>query len=76
VALVAYDGTADSEFCWPPLTVSRQPVDAMARVAVATVLDPTDAPDHQQLPTELVLRRSCGCPWPPTPTRQDDHPCP
>ena len=67
IALVAYDGTADSEFCWPPLTVSRQPVDAMARVAVTTVLDPTDAPDHHQLPTELVLRRSCGCPWLPDP---------
>jgi len=65
IALVAYDGTTDSEFCWPPLTVSRQPVDAMARAAVATVLDPDDTPDHQQLATELVLRRSCGCPWPP-----------
>jgi LacI family transcriptional regulator len=64
VALVSYDGTPDSEFGWPPLTVSRQPVEAMARVAVASVLDPTDVPDHQQLPTELVLRRSCGCPWP------------
>ncbi|MGI3784816.1 MAG: LacI family DNA-binding transcriptional regulator [Janthinobacterium lividum] len=67
VALVAYDGTTDSEFCWPPLTVSRQPVEAMARVAVTTVLDPGDAPDHLLLPTELVIRRSCGCPWPPTP---------
>lgn len=64
LALVTYDGTPDSEFCWPPLTASRQPVEAMARVAVATVLDPSGAPDYQQLPTELVLRRSCGCPWP------------
>jgi LacI family transcriptional regulator len=65
VALVSYDGTSEAEFCWPPLTVSRQPVEAMARLAVATVLDLTDPPDHQLLPTELVLRRSCGCPWPP-----------
>jgi LacI family transcriptional regulator len=64
VALVTYDGTSASEFCWPPLTVSRQPVESMAQVAVATVLDPSGAPDYQQLPTELVLRRSCGCPWP------------
>lgn len=62
VALVAYDGTSDSEFGWPPLTVSRQPIDAMARIAVATVLDPAGAPAHQLLPTELVLRQSCGCP--------------
>ena len=27
VALVAYDGTTESEFGWPPLTVSRQPVE-------------------------------------------------
>ena len=67
VALVAYDGTSHSEFGWPPLTVSRQPIEAMARVAVATVLDPTDVPDYQRLPTELVLRRSCGCPWPSEP---------
>lgn len=73
VALVAYDGTSDSEFCWPPLTVSRQPIEAMARIAVAMVLDPTDAPDHRQLPTELVLRRSCGCPWPPAPTHAHAH---
>ncbi|HEY0239305.1 MAG TPA: LacI family DNA-binding transcriptional regulator [Friedmanniella sp.] len=66
VALVAYDGTSESEFGWPPLTVSRQPVDVMARLAVATVLDPAGAPDHRLLPTELVLRRSCGCPWPST----------
>ena len=68
IALVSYDGTSASEFCWPPLTVSRQPVDAMARAAVTTVLDPTNAPDYQLMPTELVLRRSCGCPWPPATT--------
>ena len=63
VALVAYDGTSESEFGWPPLTVSRQPIDAMARAAVATVLA-AGAPDHQLFPTDLVLRQSCGCPWP------------
>ncbi len=61
LALVAYDGTSESEFCWPPLTVSRQPVEMMARAAVATVLDPTTAPDHERFATELVVRRSCGC---------------
>jgi len=61
VALVAYDGTTQSEFTWPPLTVSRQQVEVMARTALQAVLDPADAPAHQQLATELVVRRSCGC---------------
>ncbi|SEQ63602.1 LacI family DNA-binding transcriptional regulator [Microlunatus flavus] len=61
VALVAYDGTSESEFCWPPMTVSRQQVDRMAQTALEAVLDPRNTPAHQQLPTELVVRRSCGC---------------
>ncbi|GAA3562335.1 LacI family DNA-binding transcriptional regulator [Microlunatus spumicola] len=68
VALIAYDGTSQSAFSWPPLTVARQPVEAMARAALQAVLDPVNAPAHQQLPTELVVRRSCGCPSPPSPT--------
>lgn len=62
VPLVAYDGTSQSEFSWPPLTVARQRVEAMARAALDAVLDPANAPDHQLLPTDLVVRRSCGCP--------------
>ena len=61
IALVAYDGTAQSEFGWPPLTVSRQPIEAMARAALATVLGMDPGPPHQEFPTELVVRRSCGC---------------
>jgi LacI family transcriptional regulator len=64
VALVTYDGTSESEFCWPPRTSSRQPVEALARAALTAVLDPDAVPGYQQLPTELVVRRSCGCPSP------------
>lgn len=66
VAMVAYDGTAQSSYCWPPLTVSRQPVEAMAQAAVQTVLDPSASLDHRQFPTEMVVRRSCGCPPAPS----------
>ncbi len=61
IALVAYDGTSQSEFSWPPLTVSRQPIAAMARAALETVLGLAPGPEHQEFPTELVVRRSCGC---------------
>nr|WP_232531380.1 substrate-binding domain-containing protein [Microlunatus antarcticus] len=64
IALVAYDGTTQSEFTWPPLTSSRQQIDLMARTALSAVLDPANAPAHQHLPTELVVRRSCGCSLP------------
>ena len=69
IALVAYDGTSQSEYCWPPLTVSRQPVTVMARAALETVLGLGPRPVHQEFPTELVVRRSCGCAGPPTPSR-------
>ena len=63
IALVSFDCTSESEYCWPALTVARQPVAARARAAVAAVLDPlTEHPDqHQTFQTELVVRRSCGC---------------
>ena len=61
IALVAYDGTAQTEFSWPPMTVSHQQVEVMARAALRSVLDPAGASDHQLLATELVVRRSCGC---------------
>ena len=61
LAIVAYDGTQESEYCWPPLTSARQPVPTMAAAAVETVLDNPDAPSHQTFAIELVIRRSCGC---------------
>lgn len=62
VAVVSFDGTRESEFCWPPLTVARQPLEGLAAAAIGLL----DAPDrargtHVQLTTELVRRSSCGC---------------
>ncbi|WP_114856111.1 LacI family DNA-binding transcriptional regulator [Brachybacterium sp. YJGR34] len=59
VALVSFDGTIESEYCWPGLTVARQPIRAMAEAAVAAVMDAPS--EHQVFRTELVIRRSCGC---------------
>ena len=61
LAVVAFDGTQESEYCWPPLTSARQPVREMAAAAVRTVLDEPTAPTHRIFPVDLVVRRSCGC---------------
>jgi len=39
LAVIGFDGTKESEFCWPPLTVVAQPIQEMARTAVQLVLD-------------------------------------
>lgn len=61
LAVVAFDGTKESEFCWPPLTVVAQPVDEMARTAVRLVLDESRPESYEQFLGELVVRQSCGC---------------
>jgi len=60
VAVVAFDGTAEAEYCWPPLTVVRQPVERMAAEVVRQLVEGTvDRPTVY--PTELIIRKSCGC---------------
>lgn len=60
-AVVAFDGTQEAEYCWPPLTSAGQRVRAMAEAAVRTVLDGPAGAEHQLFPVDLVARRSCGC---------------
>lgn len=62
LAVVSFDGTIETRFCWPPVTTIRQPVRAMAEAAVETLLrsDPQD--DHRTFPMDLIVRASCGCP--------------
>jgi LacI family transcriptional regulator len=61
IAVVSYDGTSESEYCWPPLTVARQPIQTMAEAAVSMILDHSSSASHQLFDTELVIRESCGC---------------
>ncbi|MGZ0150411.1 LacI family DNA-binding transcriptional regulator [Kribbella sp. WER1] len=61
VAVVAFDGTPETEYSWPPLTVVRQPVEALAREAVRRLIEGEGAAEALTVPTELVRRRSCGC---------------
>ena len=63
VAIVSFDGTEDSRYTSPQLTVVRQPVRAMAADAVARVLVPIghDGREHVMHRAELIVRESCGC---------------
>lgn len=62
IAVVSFDGTSESEFSWPQLTTVRQRINEIAEAAVEAALSPSDSDGKiQLLPTELIIRRSCGC---------------
>jgi LacI family transcriptional regulator len=61
LAIVAYDGTQESEYCWPPLTCARQRVSEMAEAAVKIIVD-AEQPVHRVFDVDVIIRRSCGCP--------------
>ena len=61
VAVVAFDGTRETEYTWPPLTVVRQPLEHLAQEAVRRLIEGEGAVEALTFPTELILRRSCGC---------------
>ncbi len=64
LALIAFDDTPLTVCTDPPLTVVRQPAHQLGQLAVEILLDlidhPEDAPQCLLLPTELVVRASCG----------------
>ncbi len=61
IAVLAFDGTAETEYSWPPLSVVRQPLERMAREAVSRLIDGQDKVEAVTYPAELILRKSCGC---------------
>ena len=60
IAVVSFDGNTESAHTWPPLTIVRQPLVAMADAAITDILR-TSPPKHDLFDMELVIRRSCGC---------------
>ncbi|AXJ09468.1 LacI family DNA-binding transcriptional regulator [Arthrobacter sp. PM3] len=63
LAVFSFDGSAEAEYSWPPLSTVAQPVKGMAEAAVAALVDfdgvsPTR---NRTFPVDLVLRASCGC---------------
>lgn len=64
VALVGFDDVEATQFVTPPLTTVRQPTHEIGTHAVEcllALLSGEEAPEQTVLPTELVIRRSCGC---------------
>jgi LacI family transcriptional regulator len=64
IAVASFDGSAESEYSWPPLTTVEQPVAVMAEAAVAALVGASrgEKPRHRIFPTKLHVRQSCGCP--------------
>jgi LacI family transcriptional regulator len=68
VAVTGFDNVFPGRLVEPPLTTVGQPVRDLGVRAAARLLEriegATEPPRAETLPTELVLRRSCGCPAP------------
>jgi LacI family transcriptional regulator len=61
LAVVSFDGTEDAVFSDPPLTAIEQPLARIADAALSTVLGQVHPDGRQEIPVDLVIRRSCGC---------------
>lgn len=64
LAIVGFDDVAQAQYLRPPLTTVRQDVEALGRMAVNILCDRLAGrtpPAVTMVPTQLVLRRSCGC---------------
>jgi len=64
LAIVGFDDMAQARLSMPPLTTVRQPVlelGVRAADMVCALMQGEDVPNVVALPTELVVRRSCGC---------------
>lgn len=66
LSVVGFDDTQLAEFCSPPLTVVRQPLREMGRVALRTALQLATGVSvdshHVELATSLVVRSSTAAP--------------
>jgi len=80
IAVTGFDDVQLSRHVWPPLTTVRQPMRQLGTAAVELLLrriaEPEGPPMAVTLPTELVVRASCGCPGrratpAPDPARQN-----
>jgi LacI family transcriptional regulator len=64
IAITSFDDMPFAAHTQPPLTTVRQPIQRAGAVAAETLIDliahPESAPRRILLPTELVIRASCG----------------
>lgn len=61
LAVVSVDGTRAAAFANPAITTLSQPIERMARRAVATIVARGTEPVHAVIRGSLTVRRSCGC---------------
>lgn len=66
IAVVGFDDVYVSQYLSPPLTTVRVPIEHAGYTAaqqLIRLIDHEAIEPNVILPTELVIRRSCGCPW-------------
>ncbi|CNL68816.1 LacI family regulatory protein [Yersinia aldovae] len=61
LALVCFNGTIESEYNVPSLTTVRQPVDAMAKIAIDMLKNGDGTPTIREFDFSLQIGESCGC---------------
>jgi DNA-binding LacI/PurR family transcriptional regulator len=64
IAIVGFDDVRLSRYLTPPLTTVRIPIEQAAQLAVNKLIQLIETDESQEsilLPTELIIRRSCGC---------------
>lgn len=64
MAMVGFDDQRISEYINPPLTTVRAPTEQVGRTATQLLIHLMNKKEVQDLillPTEIILRRSCGC---------------
>lgn len=64
VAVVGFDDQQTSSYLLPPLTTVRAPTEAVGAEAarqLIALIDGQEVPPLTLMPTEIVLRQSCGC---------------
>ena len=64
VSVVGFDDLGFGRFLDPPLSTVRAPTEAVARIATErlfSLLENQPSDGTMVLPTEIILRRSCGC---------------
>ena len=65
VALISFDELGAFDLVEPPITANKQPVDEIGRLAVEILVEAISRPGtkkirQQILPTDLLVRKSCG----------------
>lgn len=62
IAVATFDGITAADYVWPRLTTVVQPLAEIAQTAIDILLDPAHAPGLREIPMQLRVRESCGCP--------------